>query len=121
MVFPHPPNYRHATFVSSAFPTPLAYPSQHSRSLARDSPSTLHAFTDAGWASNKDDYTSTMGHVIFLGCNPLTWCSKKQKGVARSSTEAEYRAIAHTTCELLWFRNLFTELGLYITKTSYLL
>ena len=84
--------------------------------IHRESPSTLHAFTDADWAGNKDDYTSTMGHVIFLGRNPLTWCSKKQKGVARSSTEAEYRAIAHTTGELLWLRNLFLELRITITS-----
>ena len=83
--------------------------------LHRDSPPTLHGFVDADWAGNKDDYTSTMGHVIFLGRNPLTWCSKKQKGVARSSNEAEYRAIAHTTAELLWIRNLFIELRIPVT------
>lgn len=84
--------------------------------IHRDSPSTLHAFADVDWAGNKDDYTSTMDHVIFLGHNPLTWCSKKQKGVARSSTEAEYCAIAHTTGELLWLRNLFLELRITITS-----
>lgn len=61
--------------------------------IYRTSPSTLHAFLDADWAGNKDDYTSTMGHVIFFGHTPLTWCSRKQNSLAWSSTEAEYRVV----------------------------
>lgn len=82
-----------------------------------DSPLHLHAFSDADWAGNKDDYTSTMGHVVFLGRNPLTWSSKKQKSLARSSTEAEYRAVASTTAEIMWVRNLLTELGVHLLHT----
>ncbi|KAL6340900.1 hypothetical protein AAG906_032011 [Vitis piasezkii] len=50
----------------------------------------LHAFSDADWVGNKDDYTSTSAYIVYLGCHPISWSSKKQRRVARSSTEAEY-------------------------------
>ena len=40
----------------------------------------------------------------------ITWRSKKQTVVARSSVEAEYRAMAHTLCELMWIKHLLEEL-----------
>ena len=77
----------------------------------------LHAFADADWAGNFDDRTSTSGYVIFLGSNPISWSSKKQKTVARSTTEAEYRAIATTAAELNWITNLLKELKVSFTHT----
>lgn len=68
--------------------------------LRRDSPLTLHCFTDADWAGNCDDRTSTGAFIVFLGTNPISWSSRKQRSVARSSTEAEYRAIAAAAAEL---------------------
>lgn len=47
----------------------------------------------------------------------MSWSSKKQKGVARSSTEAKYRAVANTSSELTWIRNLLTELGVQMPQT----
>lgn len=73
---------------------------------------TLHAFFDADWAGNYDDFTSTSAHIVYLGANPVTSSSKKQKTVARSSTEVEYRAVADTAAELRWITNLLNELGL---------
>ncbi|XP_004309610.1 PREDICTED: uncharacterized mitochondrial protein AtMg00810-like, partial [Fragaria vesca subsp. vesca] len=48
-------------------------------------------FTDADWAGNITDQRSTSGYFTFVGGNLVTWKSKKQKVVARSSAEAEYR------------------------------
>ncbi|KAL6220548.1 hypothetical protein ACLB2K_008304 [Fragaria x ananassa] len=49
------------------------------------------SFTDADWAGNITDRRSTSGYLTFVGGNLVTWKSKKQKVVARSSAEAEYR------------------------------
>ena len=77
----------------------------------------LHAFSDADWAGDSDDYVSTNGFIIYLGNQPISWTSKKQQGVARSSTEAEYRSVANTAAELLWICSLLTELGVTISTT----
>lgn len=76
---------------------------------ANNTPS-LHAFTDADWAGNKDDYTSTGAYIVYLGQHPIAWSSKKQTGVSRSSTEAEYRSLAATTAEVCWLQSLLSEL-----------
>ena len=71
----------------------------------------LEAFTDADWAGSIDDRRSTSGYCIFLGGNLVTWRSKKQAVVARSSAEAEYRAMSHGVCELLWLQTFLRDLG----------
>lgn len=70
----------------------------------------LTAYSDSDWAGNPSDRTSTTGYVIYHGNSPISWCSKKQRAVARSSTEAEYRAVACTVAELNWLSNLLREL-----------
>ncbi|XP_019414584.1 PREDICTED: uncharacterized protein LOC109326349 [Lupinus angustifolius] len=57
---------------------------------------TLHAFSDADWGGNLDDRTSTYAFVIYFGGNPVSWLSKRQRKVARSSIEIEYRSVANT-------------------------
>jgi hypothetical protein len=79
--------------------------------ISATAPLNFHAYSDADWAGDKDDYISTTGYLLYLGNTPISWSSRKQRSVARSSTEAEYKALADTASELLWVLSLFTELG----------
>ena len=71
----------------------------------------LRAYSDADWAGDLTDRKSTTGFCVFLGDSLISWKSKKQDVISRSSTEAEYRAMATTTCEIVWFRWLLADLG----------
>jgi hypothetical protein len=82
--------------------------------LFQPGPLALTAFTDADWAGDASDRRSTSGVVIFLGNNPITWLSKKQHTVSRSSTEAEYRSLATGAAELAWLRQVLCDLQLYL-------
>nr|KAJ0204217.1 hypothetical protein LSAT_V11C500278180 [Lactuca sativa] len=70
----------------------------------------LLAYLDAGWILNHEDSRSQYGYAIFHGSNLISWTSRKQRVVARSSTEAEYRSLAYTITELLWLKQLIKEL-----------
>ena len=57
------------------------------------------------------DRRSTSGYYTFVEGNLVTWHRKKQSVVARSSAEAEFRAMAHEIYELLWLKALLKEIG----------
>jgi hypothetical protein len=75
----------------------------------------LIAYCDSDWAGCIDDRRSTTGFAVFLGSNLISWCAKKQTVVSRSSTEAEYRALAITTAEVYWLRMLFCEIQFHLS------
>jgi len=76
----------------------------------KNSTLTLEAYTDADYAGSIVDRRSTTGYCTFLGGNLITWRSKKQNVVARSSAEAEFRAVAQGMCELLWLKIILDDL-----------
>ena len=91
----------------------------HGLQLYSASPPSLHAFSDAlyaysdvDWGGDLDHFSSTSAYIVYFGRNPISWSSKKQKTIARSSTEAEYRSVANTATELNWISSLLHDLGL---------
>ena len=53
---------------------------------------------------------------MYLGGNLVSWSSKKQQTVSRSSTKAKYCGLAHVTTKILWLQSLLEELGVKQTK-----
>jgi Reverse transcriptase (RNA-dependent DNA polymerase) len=68
-------------------------------------------YTDADHAGNPDNGRSTSGYIVKMGDGAISWSSRLQGIVALSTTEAEYVAATSAAQEILWLRNLFTELG----------
>lgn len=83
--------------------------------LSRQPTDRLLAYSDSDWAGNPQARTSTTGYVVYLVNSPISWSSKKQKSVSRSSTEAEYRAVAAAVSEVNWLTNLLHELQLSLS------
>jgi hypothetical protein len=73
----------------------------------------IEGYTNADWARCLDDQRSTSGYYMFLSGNLISWRSKKQTIVARSTAEAEFRAMASGLCELMWIKVLLIELQLH--------
>ncbi|GJV14344.1 ribonuclease H-like domain-containing protein [Tanacetum coccineum] len=78
--------------------------------LFRSTTSQLIAYSDADWAGCPATRRSTSGYCVFFGDNHLTWSSKRQDTLSRSSAEAEYRRVANAVAETSWIRSLLREL-----------
>ncbi|KAH9761225.1 hypothetical protein KPL70_000416 [Citrus sinensis] len=74
-------------------------------------------YSNSDWAFNRDDKKSVAGYAVYLGPNLVSWSSKKQAVVSRSSTKAEYRALAHATSEVIWIQSLLQELQIKLSTT----
>jgi hypothetical protein len=86
--------------------------------LHRRSSHDLVAYSDADWAGCPDTRKSTSGFGVFLGDNLVSWASKRQHTVSRSSAEAEYRAVANVVAESCWLRQLLQELHRPIARST---
>ena len=86
--------------------------------LSKSSISGLISYTDADWGGCPDTRRSTSGYCVFLGHNLISWSSKRQPTLSRSSAEAEYRGVANVVSESCWIRNLLLELHCPIHKAT---
>ncbi|KAJ9563458.1 hypothetical protein OSB04_008618 [Centaurea solstitialis] len=78
----------------------------------------LVAYSDADWAGCPNTRRSTSGFCVYLGDNLVSWSSKRQHVVSRSSAEAEYRGIANVVVETAWLRNLLLELYCPLSRAT---
>ena len=68
-------------------------------------------YTDADWAGDLATRRSTGGYTFSLGSGAISWRSKRQGCVAKSSCEAEYMEESAAASEAIWLRRLMDELG----------
>ena len=74
----------------------------------------INGFSDADYPGSITDRRSTSGYCVYPGGNLVSWGSKKQTVVARSSAKAEFRAMALSLCEVLWLKIILEDLKIQI-------
>ena len=111
--FMHDPRVRHLQAVDRVLQYLKATPGR-GLLFKRGGSLTMEAYTDADYAGSVTDRRSTSGYCTFLCGNLVTWRSKKQNIVARSSAEAEFRSMAHGICELLWMKIVLDDLKIKV-------
>jgi hypothetical protein len=75
-----------------------------------DTEASLIGYCHSDYAGDLEKRQSMSGIIFFLGVNPITWQSMKQKLVAQSSCEAEYIPVANATCQALWLSRVLAEI-----------
>ncbi|KAH9698856.1 retrovirus-related pol polyprotein from transposon RE1 [Citrus sinensis] len=80
----------------------------------------LNGYSDTDWACDIDDRKSIGAYCIYLGNNLISWSSKKQAIVAKSSTESEYKALSSASSEISWLESLISKLNIVKLPTPVL-
>ncbi|MFS7986065.1 putative RNA-directed DNA polymerase [Helianthus anomalus] len=111
---PHDPHYAFMKRIIRYIQGTLDYGIR----MVKSATNSLVAYSDADWGGCPDSRRSTSGYCVFLGNNLISWSSKRQATVSRSSAEAEYRGVANAVAEVTWIRNLLLELRIPLIQAS---
>lgn len=88
----------------------------HCGIIFQPSPDTqLSAYSNSDWAADISTQRSQTSYVVFFFCpNPVSWQSKKQSSVFRSSTEDKYKTLAHCAADVSWLQNILKDLHVFV-------
>lgn len=81
----------------------------------------LSGYSDSDWAADVSTRRSITRYVIYIGDNPISWQSKKQSSVSRSSTKVEYKSLAHDAVDIAWIRLILRDLCIVLPNPPLLL
>lgn len=88
--------------------------------LSSNNSSQLVAYCDSDWGACPTTRKSLTGFCIKFGDSLISWKTKKQNTVSRSSAEAEYRAMTTATCEIVWISGLLSDMGITLLHPTIL-
>ena len=75
-------------------------------------------YCDTDWAGDLNTQRSISGFVFQMGQSTISWCSRRQATVAKSTTEAEYVTLSQATQEAVWLGHLLADLGCSMNSTT---
>lgn len=90
----------------------------HGLRLYKSKKNDMVTYSDADWAGCPSTRRSTSGYCVFLGDNLVSWSSKRQDVISRSSAEAEYRGVANAVSEATWLRTLLLEMKIPVQRAT---
>ncbi|KAL0456584.1 UNVERIFIED_CONTAM: Retrovirus-related Pol polyprotein from transposon RE2 [Sesamum latifolium] len=93
-------------YIKGSLFTGLFFPFQNDLALT--------TFSNVDWVACLDSRKSLIGYCLFLGSAPVSWKTKKQNTLSRSTVEAEYRSMASAFYELTWLTYLLTDFGVTV-------
>ena len=88
--------------------------------MPSDSSEKFVAYFDSDWGGCLQTRRSVTGYLVKFGNAIVSWKSKKQETIARSSAEAEFRSMASVVAEVTWLIGLYKELGISVEVPIYL-
>ena len=69
-----------------------------SLTIHENSPSTLHAYSHANLARDRDDYLSTTAYIVYLGRIPISWASHKQPLISLPNQDTVLLLLQQLNC-----------------------